>query len=162
MTTAAQSPAQQKFLTSINTIATAIGDKPLNASLADWLNAQYPANGKDFAALSDLIEQGDEEGWLCQREHGGVKFGRPVKPGAEAGRFSVDVVHMLPVKGPHHVHPQGEIGMIVPLEGSPHFDGMGPGWYVYEAGSAHHPTVTDGSVYVLYLLPEGAIEFTGK
>jgi hypothetical protein len=29
------------------------------------------------------------------------------------------------------------------------------------AASAHNPTVTNGSARILYLLPEGAIEFTG-
>lgn len=42
------------------------------------------------------------------------------------------------------------------------FDGMGEGWHVCPAGSDHHPTVTGGDAYVLYLLPEGAIEFTGR
>jgi hypothetical protein len=31
---------------------------------------------------------------------------------------------------------------------------------VYEAGSAHHPTVTEGRALVLYLLPQGSIQFT--
>ncbi|MGA7328046.1 MAG: DUF4863 family protein [Rhodomicrobium sp.] len=29
-------------------------------------------------------------------------------------------------------------------------------------GSSHHQTVSGGDAYVLYLLPEGAIEFTGQ
>jgi uncharacterized protein DUF4863 len=31
---------------------------------------------------------------------------------------------------------------------------------VYEPGSAHRPRVTDGKALVLYLLPQGAIEFS--
>ena len=69
---------------------------------------------------------------------------------------------MPAVKGPHHAHPSGEIGMIMPISGEPAFDGMGRGWYVYPPGSDHWPTVAGGEAYVLYLLPEGAIEFTGK
>ena len=79
-----------------------------------------------------------------------------------AGRFSVDVVWMQDCKGPHHVHPKGEIGMIMPVEGDAEFDDIPRGWYVHEAGSAHWPTVTKGSAYILYLLPDGEIEFTGK
>ena len=161
MTTAAPSPAQKDFVTEISAIATAIGERPLDADLARWLDATYPPSGATFRRIAALIETGDEEGWICPRQTGGVRWGRVIKAGAEAGRFSVDVVHMESCRGPHHVHPKGEIGMIMPVVAEPNFDGFPEGWYVYEAGSAHHPTVTDGSAYVLYLLPDGAIEFTG-
>ena len=96
------------------------------------------------------------------REAGGIKFGRAVKPGNQAGRFSVDVVRMNDVRGPHHVHTHGEIGAVFPIDGSPRFDAFGEGWYVYGPGTDHHPTVSGGDAYVLYLLPDGAIEFTGN
>jgi len=35
-----------------------------------------------------------------RREAGGIKFGRAIKPGKEAGRFSVDVVRMKDIGGP--------------------------------------------------------------
>jgi hypothetical protein len=34
------------------------------------------------------------------------------------------------------------------------------GWVVCEAGSAHHPSVSGGRALILYLLPDGSIEFT--
>jgi hypothetical protein len=71
-------------------------------------------------------------------------------------------VRMKDIAGPHHVHTSGEIGAIMPISGTPRFDGKPEGWYVYPPGSDHHPTVTGGDAYILYLLPEGAIEFTGK
>ena len=74
--------------------------------------------------------------------------------------FSVDVVDMDEVVGPHHGHPNGEIDLVMPLEGEAKFDGHGAGWVVYPAGSAHHPTVSGGRALVLYLLPEGSIEFS--
>lgn len=162
MATTTMSAAHQEFLKIVGEVAAAIGDRPLDASLQVWLNETLPANGKTFTRLAALLDEGAQEGWLCEREAGGVRFGRPVKPGAEAGRFSVDVVAMPTVVGPHHAHPTGEIGMIVPTAGDAKFDGMGKGWYVYGPGSAHNPTVTEGSAYVLYLLPDGAIQFTGK
>jgi hypothetical protein len=155
-------PAHRDFAEEIGALTRAIGDRPLDAALAIWLNQTYPADGAAFQKLAALIDQGCSEGWLCQREAGGIKFSRVVKPGQSAGIFSVDVVRMERIAGPHHVHPNGEIGMIVPLSGNPDFDGFAPGWYVYGPGSAHHPTVSDGAAYVLYLLPEGAIEFTGR
>ena len=39
------------------------------------------------------------------------------------------------------------------------FDGQDAGWKVYAPGTAHFPTVTGGAALVLYLLPNGEIEF---
>jgi hypothetical protein len=50
--------------------------------------------------------------------------------------------------------------MIMPIDESAQFDGQPRGWLVYPPGSAHKPTVSGGSAYVLYLLPDGAIEFS--
>jgi hypothetical protein len=150
------------FEETMGRIAAAIADKPVDGTLAAFLNKTFSAGGADFKAVEALCREGEKDGWICDREMGGIKFGRVVKPGAGAGRFSVDVVRMKDVKGPHHVHPNGEIGMIMPVAGDPKFDGMGRGWYVDPPGSDHWPTVTGGEAYVLYLLPEGKIEFTGK
>jgi hypothetical protein len=97
---------------------------------------------------------------MCNREAGGIKFGRVIKPGPDTQGFSVDVVDMQNIKGPHHRHPNGEIDMIMPLDSAAKFDGRGAGWMVYGPDSAHSPTVSDGRALVLYLLPQGAIEFT--
>jgi hypothetical protein len=48
----------------------------------------------------------------------------------------------------------------MPVTPGAEFDGHGAGRCVNEPGSAHHPTVSDGEALVLYLLPEGKIEFT--
>ena len=162
MTAQTTTAAQREFATAIGEIAEAIADQPLDAALAARLSAEWPAHGAAFRRIAELIEIGDAEGWICPRQNGGVRWGRVIKPGAEAGPFSVDVVLMDSVRGPHHVHPKGEIGMIMPVVAEPNFDGHPEGWYVYGPGSAHHPTVTDGSAYVLYLLPDGAIEFTRR
>ena len=140
----------------------AIGSKEVDEKLERLLNHQFPVEGLEFRKLAELCAVGEREGWLLQRSSGGIKFGRAIKPGGGAGRFSVDVVRMSNVVGPHHVHPAGEIGAVIPLSGAPRFDGKVPGWYVYQAGSEHAPTLSDGDAYVLYLLPEGAIEFTGR
>lgn len=154
--------SKQAFSELVGQIASAIADKPLDSALEDFLNTTFPEDGAEFQELSALCAEGEAEGWLMARTAGGVKFGRAIKPGADAGRFSVDVVRMKDVRGPHHIHTTGEIGAIMPIEGAPLFDGKAAGWYVYPPGSDHHPTVTDGDAYVLYFLPDGAIEFTGK
>jgi hypothetical protein len=104
--------------------------------------------------------RGVEEGWMCEREGGGIRYGRVLKASDELHRFSVDVVDMNDIAGPHHVHPQGEIDLIMPIDADARFDSRPAGWCVYPPGSAHRPTVSGGRALVLYLLPEGQIEFT--
>jgi len=154
--------SESEFLGLMSDFSESLDGRSVDAEMAEHLNKTFPVDGEVFQRLSDLCAEGERDGWLMAREHGGIKFGRAIKPGDEAGRFSVDVVRMKDVKGPHHIHTNGEIGAIMPISGAPKFDGFQPGWYVYPAGSEHHPTVSDGDAYVLYLLPEGAIEFTGK
>lgn len=154
--------SQHRFESLIGEIAAGIAGRPVEDSLAGYLNNTWPKDGPVFLELRTLCAEGEREGWLMAREAGGIRFGRIVKPGGVAGDFSVDVVRMKDIRGPHHVHPQGEIGAIMTIEGAPRFDGFDEGWYVYPPGSDHHPTVTGGDAYVLYLLPQGAIEFTGN
>lgn len=128
--------------------------------LQAWLNAQHGALSPLYAALKASCIAGVSAGWLCNREAGGIRYGRIFKPDAELAGFSVDVVEMRDIAGPHHVHPQGEIDLVMPLDGEARFDGHPAGWVVYPAGSAHRPTVSTGRALVLYLLPQGAIQFT--
>ena len=154
--------SQARFEEIIGTIAKSISDMPVDETLQAFLNVTFPPNGDVFRAVEALVSDGETAGWICGREHGGIKFGRVVKQGGSCGKFSVDIVRMRDVKGPHHVHPNGEIGMIMPISGHPLFDGFPRGWYVDPPGSDHWPTVQGGDAYVLYLLPDGAIQFTGK
>ena len=151
-------PAQ--FTDLIATITERIAGKPLDAGLEAELNAAYPADSTAFREVVDACRAGIAAGWMCNREAGGIRYGRVVKPGAATHGFSVDVVEMNEIAGPHHRHPNGEIDLVIPQEGDAMFDGHGAGWVVYGPGSAHRPTVTGGKALVLYLLPDGAIEFT--
>jgi hypothetical protein len=135
-------------------------NRPLDGDLHTWLNTEHGPASATYSALKAACEVGVADGWLCQRDAGGLKYGRIFKPDAELQGFSVDVVDMTDVAGPHHTHPLGEIDLIMPLDAEARFDGHGAGWLVYPAGSAHPPTVTGGRALVLYLLPEGRIDFT--
>lgn len=146
----------------IGEVASDVGARPLDESLAQRLNERFPADGTLFRELKSLCRDGEAQGWLMAREAGGIRYGRAVRPGDAAGRFSVDVVRMKDVRGPHHVHTLGEIGAVMAIDGTPRFDDFPEGWYVYGPGSDHYPTVSGGDAYVLYLLPDGAIEFTGR
>ena len=150
----------EQFHDLITPITAHIGNRPLDAALIADLNATYPAGGPAFKAVFDACRKAIGAGWMCNREAGGIKYGRVMKPAPETHGFSVDVVDMQDVKGPHHRHPKGEIDMIMPLAPDAKFDGHGAGWFVYGPDTAHNPTVSAGRALVLYLLPDGAIEFT--
>ena len=137
-----------------------IEGRALDKTLEAELNRLFPADGETFRAVFDACTTGIAQGWMCNREHAGIKYGRVVKQGAATHGFSVDVVEMQDIAGGHHRHPGGEIDLVMPLTGHAEFDGHGAGWLVYEPGSAHYPTVRGGKALVLYLMPQGAIEFT--
>ena len=148
------------FKALLQKITSAIGSRPVDEALQTWLNAEHGAASPLYQQLKAACEVGVAEGWLCQREGGGIKYGRIFKPDETLHGFSVDVVDMDSIAGPHHTHPLGEIDLIMPQDDTATFDGHGAGWLVYGPGSAHPPTVAHGRALVLYLLPEGRIEFT--
>ncbi len=151
-----------KFRAQIARLTAQIADRPLDAELDAWLNREHGAGSTTFAELKASCEAGVADGWLCNREGGGIKYGRIFKPADDLHGFSVDVVDMADIAGPHHLHPNGEIDLVMPLEGAATFDGRPAGWVVMPPGSAHRPTVSQGRALVLYLLPAGKIEFTGQ
>ncbi|MFQ5661176.1 MAG: DUF4863 family protein [Gammaproteobacteria bacterium] len=153
---------KEEFENLILSITSDITGRSVNGELMDYLNDRYPPDGTEFQKLSDACRKGIAEGWLCHHEQGGIKFGRVIKAGEATHGFSVDVVDMEDIVGPHHRHPNGEIDMVIPETEGARFDNHGAGWVVYGPDSAHSPTVSNGRAIVLYLLPDGAIEFTGS
>lgn len=151
--------SREKFEALVTSVAESVAGRVVGPELEQALETSFPADGEAFASLAALCRQGVAEGWLCNRERDGIRFGRIIKPGPESHGFSVDVVEMTDIVGPHHRHPNGEIDMVIPEDEGAQFDGRGRGWVVYGPGSSHSPTVTGGRALVLYLLPEGAIEF---
>jgi hypothetical protein len=122
------------------------------------LDRAFPLEGPLLQEVRALVEAGLRDGWLCPKEAGGVRFGRPLKPGEAAHGLSLDAVRMDGA-GPGHVHPRGEFDLCFALEGAPRFDGHPPGWVVYPPGSWHVPTVQGGAMAILYFLPGGEIRF---
>ena len=148
------------FRTLIAELTARLAGRAIDTELDAWLNREHGAFSATYAALKASCEAGVAEGWLCNREGGGIRYGRIFKPADDLHGFSVDVVDMKDVAGPHHVHPNGEIDLNMPIGGDATFDGRSAGWIVMPAGSAHRPTVANGRALVLYLLPQGAIEFS--
>lgn len=148
------------FAALIAGVTETIAERPLDTDLNAYLNQTFPADSPTYKAIRAACEQGIAEGWLCEREAGGIRYGRVLKASPATHGFSVDVVLMNDCQGPHHRHPTGEIDLIMPRTPNARFDGHGAGWCVYGPDSAHYPTVSAGEAIVLYLLPQGAIEFT--
>ena len=149
-----------EFREQIAQLTTQLAGRPLDADLGAWLNAEHGTESATYRQLKQTCMAGVAEGWLCEREGGGVRYGRIFKPADDLHGFSVDVVDMADIAGPHHTHPLGEIDLIMPLDEGAQFDGHPAGWLVCPPGSAHRPTVSNGRALVLYLLPQGSIEFT--
>jgi Domain of unknown function (DUF4863) len=148
------------FRSQIAAFTAALAGRPLDAELDAWLNREHGAGSATFETLKASCEAGVAAGWLCNREGAGIRYGRIFKPADDLHGFSVDVVDMQEIAGPHHSHPQGEIDLVMPMEDGARFDGRPAGWIVMAPGSAHRPTVSLGRALVLYLLPQGAIDFT--
>lgn len=150
----------QRFQQLIAEVTTAIAGRRLDGVLEGWLNRHFPADGPWFAATLQACQDGIAEGWMCARGEPSLRWGRVAKPSEALAGFSIDVVDMADIAGPHHAHPNGEIDLVMPLTPGATFDGQGAGWKVYGPGTAHHPTVRQGRALVLYLLPQGSIEFS--
>ncbi|MCP4494577.1 MAG: DUF4863 family protein [Gammaproteobacteria bacterium] len=151
-----------KFQSLLQPVTSQIAGQQLNDALADDLNRQFPADGKVFEVIEKACHQAISEGWMCTQGSEGRRFGRIIEPSCETNMLSVDVVDLQDIVGPHHRHPGGEVCMIMPVNAEALFDGKGRGWCVYEPNSAHNPTVTNGEALVLYMLPDGEIEFTNS
>lgn len=156
----AMEQARSRLKARLAAVTAQIHNRPLNGALDEWLNTNLGADTTTYRELKESCVEGVAQGWLCKYEGGGLRYGRIFKPTEELHGFSIDVVDMENVAGPHHVHPQGEIDLIMPVDGDAQFDDRPAGWLVCPPGSAHRPTVTRGRALVLYLLPNGAIEFT--
>ena len=138
-----------------------VSASPIDQNLEATLNAEFPPDSTIFSSIENACHAAISEGWMCSLGSEGRRFGRVVEPAEDTGMLSIDVVELTNIVGPHHRHPTGEVCMVMPASVDAMFDGKGRGWCVYAPGSAHRPTVTNGQALVLYMLPQGKIEFTG-
>ncbi|MCX7141326.1 MAG: DUF4863 family protein [Proteobacteria bacterium] len=134
--------------------------RPVDAALQRDLDLEFPPVSETFRKISEACHAGIAAGWLCQQGDAKRRFGRVFEADPVTHGFSIDVVDITDLVGNHHRHPTGEIDMIMPVTPSAKFDGKGAGWMVYPPQSGHRPTVTEGRALVLYLLPEGKIDWT--
>ena len=134
-----------------------VGDRNLIAEQRpDLIRRAF--SGETVSRLGESFERGISDGWICHHGKDPVRFSRIAKPDGPNQPFSIDAV-LMEGPGPKHRHPLGEISICYPVAGDPSFDGKPPGWVVKAVDSTHIPTVTGGSMRIIYLLPEGAMEW---
>ena len=73
-------------------ITSSIEGQPLDAALAERLNREWAPGTDGFRALEQACRQAIEAGWMCDREAGGIRYGRVIKAGPDTHGFSVDFV----------------------------------------------------------------------
>lgn len=127
------------------------------AALTARLDPRSQAGRRISAELKALLADGK----ICDKGAPPVRYSRVAKAIEATRHFSIDTVHM-DGPGPHHVHPLGEANWCIALDGDPRFDGQPEGWVVMPPGSGHVPTVSGGTMLIVYLLPQGQIQFTGR
>ncbi|MHC5212686.1 MAG: 4-hydroxylaminobenzoate lyase [Planctomycetota bacterium] len=123
------------------------------------LHAAYPPEGETGRALLAALRSAVDEGLICDRGKGAVRYSRLAKPDATPHDLSVDFVWMTGPGIPHR-HPRGEVNLCFSVEGHARFDGQPEGWVVFPPGSEHVPTVTEGRMLICYFLPGGEVEWT--
>lgn len=137
-------------------IAAWLQGREISSRLSNVLEAAFPSGGEQFARIAELVPEA-----LAQDGHrvdGSTTFLRLAEPGPASCGFSIDLVELEDVRGPRHVHPRGEVDLVVPMTEAGEFNGRGRGWLALRPGSAHRPTAI-GKVAVIYFLPGGEMTF---
>jgi len=124
----------------------------------DLLTQRLPPGSERARTLNTDLLRLLESGSIANRGDPPVRYSRVARASEETFDFSIDVVDMTGA-GPAHHHPLGEVNWCVALEDNPRFDAQPPGWVVLPPGSTHVPAVTGGRMLIVYLLPQGRIEF---
>ena len=83
-----------EFRQQIASLTAQLEGRPLDAALDAWLNAEHGPGSATYAALEAACRAGVAAGWMCEREAGGLRYGRVIKPAPDVHGHSVDVVDM--------------------------------------------------------------------
>jgi hypothetical protein len=167
------------FIASCVPLLKEVKDMTAGAELEQWLNTTYGVDSALYQELARQIRLGVEEGWGTDVEIAGPRYrrGQLAAPSAETFFFSITAVLMDSTdntqgnpedtfRGGYHLHPYGEINLVVPLD--PDAALAGPngwqpgGWTAPGPGSHHFPEVKGGRVISVTFLPAGRIAFDVK
>jgi len=149
-----------EFIGLLKPVTDLVSSMAIDAKLAEELTSRFPPGDEVFDTIEKACHEAIADGWMCANGDVGRRWGRVIEPCEETGGLSVDVVDLTDLVGSHHSHPTGEVCMVMPISPEAQFDGTSRGWCVFEAGSGHYPTVTNGEALILYMLPDGKIDYT--
>ena len=152
---------QEELIQHLHPILSFLSTNPISSTLEEKLKAHFPLQSEYMQTIKRLCVTGSINGWLCPRKGQDLTYGRLIKTSPETFDFGIDTVTMSSV-GPGHTHPHGEIDLCFTMDGHPTFDNNPEGWTIYEPNTWHIPTVTGGTMVILYFLPNGAISFGPK
>jgi Domain of unknown function (DUF4863) len=158
-----------------------VKDKTPNADIERWLNEKYGPGSELYEELARLIKQGVEEGWAANIEISGPHYRRSrlLEPSERTHYFSLTAVYMdsragrIPAsrkpdpddvfRGDYHLHPYGELNLVVPLDADAKLMGplgwRGAGWTAPAPGSHHYPEAKGGALIAYFFLPAGRISY---
>lgn len=150
------------------TVLDEIKDRTPGKEVEEWLNRAFGPGSATYWNLAAAITRGVEDGWAAGVEVTGPHYRRSlvIEPSERTHFFSVNAVYMNShelMRGQRHMHPYGEINLVIPL--SPRAELAGPlgwrgcGWTVPGPGSHHVPEVRGGALIALFYLPAGRISY---
>jgi hypothetical protein len=179
MSQASSTRTKDEFLARCIPFLQEVKDMTAGTEVEQWLNSTYGVESELYKDLSRLIALGLEEGWVADVEIGGARYRRAqiATPSAQTFFFSLTGILMDSTdnaqnnaegsfRGGYHLHPYGEINLVVPLNDGAALAGPNGwcygGWTASAPGSHHFPEVKGGAVITLTFLPAGRIAFDVK
>jgi hypothetical protein len=156
-----------------------VKDMTTSTEVEQWLNTKYGVESELYRELARLITLGVQEGWAADAEVGGPRYrrSRVGLPSADTFFFSITAVLLDSTdnaqnnpedsfRADYHLHPYGEINLVVPLNEGAALAGPNGwcygGWTAPAPGSHHFPEVKGGALISLTFLPAGRIAFDVK
>jgi Domain of unknown function (DUF4863) len=156
-----------------------VKDMTTSTEVEQWLNTKYGVESELYRELARLITLGVQEGWAADAEVAGPRYrrSRVGLPSADTFFFSITAVLLDSTdnaqnnpedsfRADYHLHPYGEINLVVPLNEGAALAGQNGwcygGWTAPAPGSHHFPEVKGGALISLTFLPAGRIAFDVK
>ncbi|MGX6998126.1 4-hydroxylaminobenzoate lyase [Caballeronia sp. KNU42] len=174
-----QASSKDELLTRLIPFLQEVKDMTASTEIERLLNTKYGVESELYKDLARLITLGVQEGWAADGEVAGPRYRRSQVslPCADTFFFSITAVLLdstdnaqdnpeQSFRASYHLHPYGEINLVVPLDEGAALAGPNGwcygGWTAPAPGSHHFPEVKGGALISLTFLPAGRIAFDVK
>ena len=140
----------ETFQSLIQTVTQFINGRPLDKTLQAVLNERFPFGGADYNRIFETCKTAEQEGWMCQYEGGGVRYGLSLgrmvflrrahvqdSIAVEAGAFFYKIINF---------QSQGDSYSVLPLVGTVRYNVLfGENFGIFFYGGVVQNTVTQVS-----------------